>query len=52
MRNSALTSLLKVNHFARLASRLMYAGPSSKSFRFTLPNVLAAGNEKTDVSNH
>src|SRR5262245_39375120 len=32
-------------------SRLTYAGPVSRSYRFTLPHVPAAGAEKTDVSN-
>src|SRR4030095_13888736 len=52
MRNSALTPLLNKNHLARLASRFTNAGPSSKSLRPRLPKVFAAGNEKTDVSNH
>ena len=30
----------------------MYAGPSSRPLRSTLPHVFCAGAENTDVSNH
>src|SRR5262245_35002730 len=33
-------------------SRLMYAGPVNSPWRSTLPHVLGAAAEKTDVSNH
>jgi len=48
-RNSPLT-LATENSFAIVASRFTYAGPSSTPLRSEFPNVFAAGDENTDVS--
>ena len=49
-RNSPFT-LPNENSFASVASRFTYFGPSSTPFLAAFPNVLAAGDENTDVSN-